>query len=83
MRRHDEPGCIEYFLALCLLGCLLFTVAGLVGCGPAPATTGTCGFGGGPCGCVPTYPPCSMPCAGCCPGGCKPPPMPSPTREAQ
>lgn len=25
-----------------------------------------------PCGCVPVYPPCTMPCGGCCPGGCKP-----------
>ncbi len=34
----------------------------------------------GDCGCIPTYPPCSMPCQGCCPGGCKAPP-PDPTNS--
>lgn len=24
---------------------------------------------GGPCGCVPVNPPCSVPCSGCCAGG--------------
>lgn len=43
---------------------------------PPPCEKGT----NGDCGCIPTYPPCSMPCQGCCPGGRKSPP-PNPTHS--